>query len=255
MCRLVVPFLCVGLLFHITTNGPITKYWFLRTLFIITLINIVYEAVREKYRLGAVSDGLFYIVSFSLLFMAGKILRDTLVDELVDFEHLSNQNYLAFCLGIVVRRYNKFRIVFESNRAYSLCLFFFILLLFPQIPVPQFLRVYLMCISGIVSVWYLMKNVFIFGPIISYLEKIGRYSLEIYLIHFFLSISIVEVGDLFLLLACGKTYISVLSCCTIQLLYGLVVTSLICMMCIVGQKLISSSKIWSAILLGKESLL
>lgn len=248
---LLIPFLCVGLLFHFTTGGSIEKYWFLRSLFIATSINVLYEMVKSKLNLGMVYDGLFYCVSFCMLYFAGKVLKGTLVDDVVDFGHFASFNYLAFCLGIIIRRFDRIRAIVEDNRAYSFCLGLFVLLLFPQLPVPKIIRSFLMCFSGVICVWYMMKNVFTSNPVVNFLEKMGRHSLDIYLIHFFLNISIVEVGKYFISLAEGGTYFPILTGCMLQVMFGVVVSFLICICCLVISKIVGSSKIFVFCLKGK----
>lgn len=250
---LIVPFLFVGLIFHFTTGEPLTKYWFLRTLFIVTSINVFYQIVKSKLKLGIVSDSFFYAVSFALLFVMGRLLRGSFVDQVVDFGHFATFNYLAFCLGIMVRRYENLRIFFEHNWTYSICLGLFIVLLFQQIPVPKYIRAFLMCFSGIVCVCYLMKNVFCSGAVVKIIERMGYHSLDIYLIHFFLNISVIEVGDYFLELANGETYYSILSGCMMQLLYGIAASLVICIICLIVAKIFNAGQVWSILLLGKKN--
>jgi len=246
---LLVPFICVGLLFHFTTGGPITKYWFLRTLFIVTFINVCYDFVRTKLRLGTIWDILFYMVSFIVLFIIGRHYKDTLADEIFGLKYFGGFNYLAFCLGIVIRRYDKIKVLIENNATYSLCLAVFIILLFP-LSVPKIVTKFLMCFSGIVCVWYLMKYIFTDGAIVHLMRKYGRHSLDIYLAHFFLNISIVEVGAYFVRLASGDTYFSILTGCMLQLIYSVGVSFLICSVCLLVAKIFKSGKI-GVLLFGK----
>lgn len=247
---LIVPFLCVGILFHFTTGAPITKYWFLRTLFVVTSIHVVYDLLRTKYNLGLISDILFYSLSFVVLFVAGKLLKGTIVDIVFDVSRFASFNYFGFCIGVIIKRYDRIRCLFENNWTYSVCLGLFILLLFP-VPVPKSIRAFLMCISGIVCVWYLMKYVFVEGIVVRVLRKFGRHSLDIYLAHFFLNISIWELGTYFVRLAESDTYFPVLSGCMLQLLYGVIISLFICLVCLFIAKIVSTSRIFSVLLFGK----
>ena len=178
------------------------------------------------------------------------MLKGTILDTIVDIGHFSSFHYMGFCIGICIRRYDRFRALLENNWTYSVCLGLFVLLLF-QFPIHKSVRSFVMCVSGIVCVWYLMSYVFVDGSVIRLLQRFGRHSLDIYLVHFFLCINVTEIGEYFVNLASRDTYFPIFSGCMLQLLYGLVISLVICIVSLLIARIVNASKLWSGVLQGK----
>lgn len=108
----------------------------------------------------------------------------------------------------------------------------------------------LQSLAGIYCVFYLFMTTLLKERCYDYLQRIGQKTLYIYLMHMFVSLKIVQLGDYCLwLVQTGK--MGFVSCFVIQLLYSVVVSYILIRLSLYAAKWIETSKVLSFLMLGK----
>jgi len=197
---LIVPYVFWGL-FNLYIKGSWSSYWFLWTLFEFFIFNLPYIYLRTKNHLSVYYD----LVYYSLIYVTFRILSEfdclSELNNLLDLERFL-YNYPAFCFGILLGKNSFWSEFFLAKRQASLAFLIFILLFALQlynynIPGIGFFVEKAKGISASIFVIFLCREVFNTGYICDYFTKIGKYTLEIYILHVLIVVNSSLIGDLF----------------------------------------------------------
>ena len=100
------------------------NYWFLKTLFIIIIINTLGEIISQRFKKPLIVDVIYYIFIFVILRLLVKVLPENII-QFVDFDHLNSFNYLAFCIGTICRKSDIANNVLENKNIFTVSILIF----------------------------------------------------------------------------------------------------------------------------------
>lgn len=254
---LIVPLVTFSVFNYIVFDIPFKSPWFLGTLFEAIVINTFYEFIRFKYKLGRGWDFSFYALAYiGINIIAG--LHNPIEERFLSFQSLAGQHYLVFCFGCICRRYDLVKKILDKNIVYSLSLLIFSSL-FISCDILQVFHMYgrihaaLGALSGVVCIIYICKNTsLIGGGIKKFFTHIGKYSLELYLLHGYFKIYIPGTRTLINNLANG-TLEEKLCSMSIQILSSSFITILNIGLCLIVLHIIRTSNIFSILFLGRKN--
>jgi fucose 4-O-acetylase-like acetyltransferase len=246
---LLLPYITVGYLLWMVGLYGKDGYWFLLTLFELFVLCLPLYILSNKINKHdhLIIDLLIFAFGYFFIFFGTRFLS-TEVETILDSSRISS-NYLYFGFGCLLRRHEFIQKIFQKNLVYSLSLVMFFTLLFLRIfkDISVIGGGYIICFSAICFLYYLFRNClnnqskgFI---IFSYL---GVHSIEIYLIHFFFTFRLIELGTYLVSIKFYGTNL------LIQLLYSIVISVIVIGLSLGVARIISNSKILSFILLGKK---
>jgi hypothetical protein len=110
----------------------------------------------------------------------------------------------------------------------------------------------IMPVTAILVIYMFFRDNDSSGVILGYFNHIGRYTLQIYLIHGFFRIRIVEIGDYFLRLSCDNDFSLVLSSVSLQLIYGCLIAVIMIKLSLLLNFLISKYSLLNFCFFGKK---
>lgn len=199
---LVLPYIFMGIVMYLLRYDN-HSYWYLRTLFIYISIQILYEYIRKHANLNWKSDILWLCISYIIAIKSRYLLRYEIIDTIIDINRFSSF-YVYFVLGVLFRRHNIFEILKRIKNNESLFLLlsagYIIFSIGFGYGVNKHLRV-LFVLAIIISTYYVFHNKFKdkntenSGMLYSFMKYMGKHSLEIYTLHFFVLFKIPEIGD------------------------------------------------------------
>lgn len=121
---LVLPFITMGVVVYLLRDQK-DSYWYLRTLLEFITIQLIYEYIRSKWKLGLKSDIIFLLVSwFFVIKYLGRFYAVPYFDAIVDIGHIQ-WVWLFFYAGVLFRRYQLFQRFQNVKHLDSLLLFVF----------------------------------------------------------------------------------------------------------------------------------
>lgn len=241
--KLVIPYLVAGTVVYLWRGVRPLTYWYLLTLF--QLIVIVGGGIlmsdkikNKKSQLG------FELSALVVIYVALDFVRTHVASpHLYDFDwfpHLTAM-FPYFSIGWLLARHS-WLMKLMNNHVYSLAIIAFVALLFVKLPYTYFYGFSLAALAGIYATFYLFTTCFTEGHVISYLQRLGRNTLYIYILHFFIDVQVVQLGDYFIWLSqTGK--MGFVTCFVLQAIYSVVVSVAIAELSILVAKLIKTSKI------------
>ena len=230
-------------------------YWFLWMLFQFIVITILLYYFCERIpKIGSyVFTGILSVVSIALLFIFPRLMPYQNL-PLVDIEHW--RLYIYFCMGIICSRYNLIESVLSKNWVYTIALLLFGFLTYwitiegNHIP-KQSVTGCVLPISAIVACVYLFKEGLSgTSKVELWLPKLGKHSLEMYILHLFFLPRTYQIGEYVLRLANadgGRTVFFV------QFISSLLLSIIIIYMCYMVMNIINKSSLLSLLLLGRKS--
>lgn len=256
--RLMLPFLVVGLIYsysvlhlnyeaffqHLYKQG----YWYLLFLLQCYLLTHVYhifigKRFENKLNLSIVSDLIFLCIVFVLLRFVPKF---TVISQIIGFYHLFHL-YTFFFVGYTIKKYNILDKIFAKfNGISDVSLMVYIVMFigsyyWKPTAVKQLLLA-AFAIFPIICLFYKKRNEQ--NKTSAMLETFGRYSLEIYVFHYFLiqNCNMTFMGD----------YIKTSGNHCFEILVSLIISLIIAYICVLASSLIHESKILSFLLLGNR---
>ena len=251
---LLIPFFVVGPLLELSRNiGEWFDYWYLIVLFQCILINSFWEVIRPKFKYSLLTDVVFYLLVYNLINYVSAHANEAL-ESVFKLSYL--RYYLYFSLGILCHRYGWIVFIKKSNLCYTLSLAYYLIFFFGRelgiVPPSHYLLLVARASMCFVCV-YLFYNVFVKGKFVRLLQMIGKQSLQIYLIHFFFTFNVPLIGKFSCTLVdMGK--LGILTNMFFQLVYSLIISALVILICLLISRVIGESKILSPILLGRKSV-
>lgn len=260
---LIIPFISFFFLEEILFNnqtiggGP----WFLKTLFIFLMI---YAISHFLIKIARYENSILLIIVMLVFFIVLRrgiyYINSEILKDIIDIHHLSVFNYTGFLLGFSLK---EFKNIYEKLNKEMAFTFFFILYLALFLLKHQWNISYnwdfiFIETCAIMAIWLFFdlresKQVTnnISRKLTIILQRLGRYSLHIYLLHLFFRIRIIDLGNYFLSLADKNVYSLSITLCTLQLVYTIIVTSIIIALCFLTIRFVEHSKYLNYLLFGK----
>jgi hypothetical protein len=231
---LVLPYIFMGIVMFLLRDDS-HSYWYLRTLFIYISIQILYECVRKYAHLNWKSDIIWLCITYIVAVKSRYLLKYEIIDTLLDISRFS-RFYIYFVLGVLFRRHNIFQTVNNIKNIDSLFLLlsagFIIFTIGFGYGINKHLRV-LFILAIIISTYYVFHNKYKDTPLNSgvlfkFMKYMGKHSLEIYTLHFFVLFKIPEIGE-FIIKYCEQGIVFndpryILTGLTIELLLGIILS-------------------------------
>lgn len=238
---LVLPYIFMGIVMFLLRDDS-HSYWYLRTLFIYISIQILYEYIRKHAHLNWKSDIIWLCITYIIAVKSRYLLRYDIIDTLIDINRFSNF-YIYFVLGVLFRRHTIFEIIKKIKNNESLFLLlsagYIIFTIGFGYGVNKHLRV-LFVLAIIISTYYVFHNKYKDKPgnsgvLYNFMKYMGKHSLEIYTLHFFVLFKIPEIGD-FIIKSCEKGITLndpryILTGLTIELLLGIILSIVVILTC------------------------
>lgn len=255
---LLIPFITAGLLLNYISSGGGFRYWFLRSLYELVIISLIYEAVRYRFKLGVICDILFYLILFVIIRVCYKIGGNTIMENIFELKRLSLTNYMGFVIGMFCRRYSPLFSLFMKNHTYTIGLILFSVLIgfsLSSVDIPMLKYVMPLCsISGIACVVYLavnkIKDDSIYTKVLHYL---GRHSLEIYILHMYFQFRCFEISEYALMMMHSDNFRDVFWGQTCMLLTSFVEALLMIGLSLFVMNIIRMSNVLSVVLFGRRN--
>jgi len=252
---LLLPFITMGfLLWAVRDNG--VEYWFLRTLFELFIVCLpLYllssfianklRNIRKDYYLLLI-DLIIFALGFVIIIVIGKLLNSTL-EAIFDTTKIVRL-YPFFISGLLLRRHKLLQKIVSQNIIYSLSLITFVASFFIRFFDYYHIPVFIINFSAIFALRYFFENSLNNESRgFKLFSLFGKHSIGIYLIHFFFSFRLTELGDYLLKVDFYGTSL------LIQIVYSIVVSFIIVGLCLGISKILSTGKILNLLLLGKQN--
>lgn len=244
---LLVPFLVIGggnaalRMYNegIGIQDAISGYWFLPALFYCMVVGVFANALRMK--LGKSRLWIDVVIELAVwgLLMLGYVSR--IADGVPFYLHFVKM-YPFFIMGALFHKYDSFSSAVKSNnRVYSLSIALYVIFWFVELPIN-------VNVAGFFSIVILVQLFIRYDTQIPrWLTTVGRYSLEIYVFHWFFIPNIPAVGQ-WLLHGNGTLNFSQNS--VLVVVISAAMASVIIALCILTTKVIRQSTLLSLILFG-----
>ena len=239
--------------------GGYIYLWFLRALYEISVLALLYEFVRCRFCLSLKSDIIFYVV----LYVAIKEIINTPLDKVLHIESITGGNYIGFVFGVFCKRYNKLIKILDTNLAYTICLILFTIL---SCAYFQYLsdnckfwslisRFRLTPISAIVCILYLTKYKINQETRVAHLlNYLGKYSLEIYIIHFLFNFRVFMITDYAIEFIHSDNCKDILWGHTFMLITSVLISIVMISLSLLVIHIIRTSDVLSVLLLGRKNV-
>ena len=249
---LIVPYLVCGILVYMWRGGQKFTYWYLLTLLQLLLIvgieNYFIDKIKNK-TLQIIAEISVLGATHIALQLVTKIYDGPMLYIFYDwFPHLRGK-FFYFALGCFLMRHIDISKLM-NRRLYSLCLLFFCVSFVVKIPYTSYMSISLKSLTAIYCCLYMFKECFTQGYVIDYFKRIGKKTLQIYILHLFFGIQIIQIGQFFITLAQGSK-MQFMTAFVLQLLFSIIMSLLIIELCLFAGKIIKTSKLFSFALLGE----
>lgn len=259
---LLIPYICSGTLmsFLLGNWGGYIDLWFLKSLYELTLVCLLYEYIRYRFGLELLCDVLFFSVLYILLKLAYQTTENTLLDGMLNFEGILGKFYFGFVFGIFCRRYRKLERLLDTNHAYTVCLIYFFLLssaFFLYIQdnsILWSLLSKLTPLSAIVCMVYLTKHTICQKKkSTQLLNYIGVHSLEIYIIHYLFNFRCYSISEYAMKMIQSDNVREVIWGHTFMFLTSVMISAVLIVLCLFITNIIRTSDFLSVVLLGRKN--
>ena len=241
--KLVIPYIIAGTIVYLWRGVRPFTYWYLLTLFQLIVIvggvafmsdNIKSRRYQVIFELAAI------IVEYTMLDFVHTHVASPHLYDFDWFPHLYDM-FPYFSIGWFLARHS-WLIKLMNNHVYTLAIIAFVVLLFVKLPYTNLFGISFAAIAGIYTTFYLFTTCFTEGRTINYLQRLGRHTLYIYILHFFIDVQIVQLGDYFIWLSqTGK--MGFVTCFVLQLFYSVSVSVAIAELSLLVSKYIKTSMI------------
>lgn len=231
-------------------------YWFLWTLFQFIVISLLLYYVCEripKYGKHVYVTILCFISLGTMLFLPKLMPFERL--PLIDIGHLRFFPY--FCFGIICNQYKLIEKVMSKNWVYTISLLIFGFLTYwitiegNHIP-KQSVTGCVLPISAIVLLIYLFKEGLSGASKAElWLQKLGKHSLEVYILHLFFLFPMYRVGEY--VQEHVNNVVGGQLVFFVQTITSLIVSVVIVYLCYLVMNIINKSSLLSLLLLGRKS--
>lgn len=194
--RLIIPFASFSFLYAFVFNISLKNiffsnykygFWFTFTLFFLIIIVLFVNKLTQKVN-HVIILFLIYLMVYALLcYLHFYQIIPMRIGNLISFSQLIYY-YPVFVFGFLMGKYpGIYRWLFDNVYLAFGSLLFYVVLIFLvwNYKFDNLLLLIVLNITGVLFVHYLFKYYNVKTPLNSILNKFGKYSLEIYMIHFF----------------------------------------------------------------------
>lgn len=241
---LLIPFFTGGVLYHYFRGTDYLVLWFLRSLFIFSVANIVWEVIRCMFTRKFVLYDIFYYALVFVVISKGPYI----------FWGGHSLHYVLFCLGVMARRYRM------EEHIYKKCVYNVSLIVFAvyniisisnilNIALPYTMQL-IPAISGTVVAMTIFKKVITNGHLYEYLKTLGFFSLEIYIAHGFFVCKIPQIGEFITSINCSGDLLMTQS--AIELFVSTFISIIVITMVMLFVRVVEESTILKFVLFGKR---
>lgn len=260
LVTLMLPFLTFGCLYYLVYGCNFTNYWYLRSLFLFCFVNGIIELCARNHHTTRIR-----IISYAVIFIVFRIACHFLSNRpwytLMGLDSFSLFYYPSFCLGFLASRYKRVDSILDNQILYTSGILIFLILFinkmgdnFLYLPNVLYgiLNMYALPCCGVIVGRYFLKNSTIPKYISTFLQYLGRNTLIIYLLHFYLCISLPNLGNYSLMLCKYGVPSSCVSSFVIQFVITLLVAIAISILSILVASIFRRSRFLNLILFGKS---
>lgn len=186
-----------------------------------------------------------------------KVLPENII-QFVDFDHLNSFNYLAFCIGTICRKSDIANSILENKNIFTVSIIVFTGLIFCGMKGYNNYLFWLipwglLPLSGIICCWQLFRFRFTDGKVIKAFQYLGKHSLEIYILHFYFAIKFPYIGLFIRNLIQTDVAYNITTALNIQLILSIIVSVIICVLCITTFNVFRISNLVSLIIFGRKN--
>lgn len=181
-----IPFISMGWLLHLWRGSELDNYWYFRTLIILSLVLYFVQHITSKYPI--ITFIIFIGIITILCFL---VPYNTIYDTILDKNHLKLGYY--FGLGYLFRIYSDRLIPLVINQYILLVSFIFILYCIIYNYNISYIRPILTIIL-LLNICDILSQL----GLSNHLSKIGKHTMEIYILHFFFTINLFDIGEFIL---------------------------------------------------------
>lgn len=235
--RLFVPWVCSFLIIYLVRGSM--GYWFLLSLFQLSLIGFLLIRAIDKLKIKSLSITLFVFVA---LWIAAKQIPNC---ELFGIEIMKFKEYLLpFCFGISLRKFDNLNnLVSSKHWIFSLCFILFSVIFVSRYFFENPKGGAFLPLLGSICVWHFFCNLKQ-SKVANVFQFLGKNTMPIYILHILFVIQIPAIGQ-FILKQNAVTSI------TIQLTYSLMISAIAIFWSLVLYKFLRKSKFISFCLFGE----
>lgn len=243
--RILLPYIATGFMEYAYAGRY--GHWFLQVLLVLNVLVLVEYFLLEKFKWGRIPEFAVHVALYLCLRYASKIE----VHQDIYLSQLPSA-YMAFILGLYLRRYAKLSNLVKSD-AFSLCMIAVFVFLYGAsimliIPSQSFFVVNGLSVSMSLFLFAMFsKRKESQSAVGRVLQLMGKYSLEIYVLHIYFVPHIYEIGHYFLSPIPRVTNIS------LQIVYSSVTAFVAISISLAVAKLLSYNKYLKLVLFGKSS--
>lgn len=246
--RILIPYFTTGTLLLISRGH--WGYWFLQCLFFMDVVVVFTLYLVDHFKLSLRKELCLYFFIGILLYLLGKIGKDledytygiVVIGRLFNF-------YPAFLLGLLIRKYSRFKEFLTSKNVVFGCLILYMLtfvLKGMEIPIIGLLASVILPLTMVVYLYNLSlsksnTSANEWGGVIA---LVGRNSMEVYIIHSFYIMVFKEVG------AYMMTLNSLVTCITFQIVYSFILSVVAICLSILTADFLKGSVILKRLLFG-----
>lgn len=190
--RLLVPFLVVGGAFGVLStgspidvyNGAIQNYWFLPVLFALSMIGYVFISIAEKLKFNNLWIVLGMFLGLWIILNAIYLKYGAISPFYLNLCKI----YPHFVFGLLAGRYESVIAAIEKPILFPVSLALFVIF----VKLDSVVRFPASPLFGLVCWWQIAKVTERFIP--EFVSNVGKYTLEIYVLHFFIMPNMPGVG-------------------------------------------------------------
>jgi len=241
---LMIPYFVMGLIYHLLT-GDLFVYWYLYVLFVFYLITSIIKWGMSRFKWWSNYVDSFFFIFFSVfIWLLCRKFHYMENLPLGDFDHFSL--YIYFIFGMVARKHEWHLVLVTRNIFFliSAVLFFTLCLAkFNVITLPTTKLFLLLPFAAIFSFLHYFQTIDNGGKLFYLFQKLGKFSLEIYILHFFFLTKIPWEGTLDLL-TCRTSIV-------LQFVSSLLLSAINIFICFIIISFISKSSLLNKILFGR----
>lgn len=252
---LILPYIFMGGILFLA-KGVTDSFWYLRTLFLFISVQIVFEYIRKYLKSSILCDMIWISTIILLTPFLNWFKYYHLVDSLFDIDHFAN-NWIYFSIGVIFRRYLLFDFANKVKYLYDFCLAISALYIIIHIGYGILFNhnvtiMFVLCI--IVSSYHLFNSsTSHLYAVSTYMQYMGKHSLEIYVLSAFTLFKIPLIGD-FIIDNCSKGLWDtryLLTGLTIEFVFALIISVIVIILCSMACEALKSFPLIYKMFLGR----
>lgn len=208
--------------------------------FIDKIKNKTTQIVAEVLTLG---------ITLLLIICVGKVCDEQSLSVYCDWYPKLRGMFGYFAMGSFVMRHLDLSKLMDG-RIHSVCLLLFCVTIALHKSFGV-MSVSLQCVAAIYCCIYIFKECFTEGRVVDYFKRIGKRTLQIYILHFFFGMKFAQIGNYLTTLVQGDGS-QYLTAFVLQLIISFALSIVIIELSLLAANVIKTSKLFSFLLLGEK---